>query len=972
MIDSGFSPAKLAKLPSQWSFYDDAAASPAPLVVGRGGETPAGRVTYDVDWRKVMEMLDRVWVPVPFLRREKGGGYQQGPINWARAYVARLEAPDDNGFDHRVVLAFDTDPAPRAADTAYLAPAPEDAQRGVEFALAADPERISWFVGQVWVRDWARACFVDMIVREERARSRPEPAVDEALLRERMEGPREDVARLIALIELLQAAEIFPGIRLVDRYTEPKAQPIEVDLVLDVGNSRTCGLLIETHPDQINVDVAQAVKLQLRDLSRPELVYNEPFDSRLEFNRASFGWDDLSFLSGRADAFAWPTVARVGPEAQRLASHRRGIEGATGMSSPKRYLWDEDARHDGWRFNGPGDRPEHGAYATGVEFTTLINDTGEPLHAVPAAVPASDDARFPSMRALYARSHLMTFALAEIFLHAFCAMNAPAHRLRWGNADLPRRLRRIIMTMPTGMPLAERQILRKRAVAARDLVFLCLRLARLPGHEGEEPVPAEGEILPDVVIQWDEASATQAVFLYSQVAASYLGDARAFFTRARLPINASDPTLDDEFRLATIDIGGGTSDLVVTGYRVEGKGANVTLFPKQHLREGINIAGDDVVFQIVVEHVLEPIRARLKELGLGTRADYVMHQLFGAAHSEKGVEAQLRRQQFAAHLGAPVALRMIAAYEGWDPLAGDHRREPLTLAEVFGRELNGPLVDAIDREARKAGAEGFALREISFPVNLKGIDRTARSVLLDVRQAFAALVHRSRADLLIVSGRPSRMPAAYGILAETCALPPHRIMPLHEFRVGPWYPFRDFESKISDPKTTAAVGAMICMLGEGRLRDFNYRSDYLKPYSTARFFGKLDADNRLRDGNVFYRGLDLDNPEYELPDEPFEFRGPMTLGFRQFAADWWPGSRLYTIDYATPAHAARLNARTPLRVELRRASGRDSKEVVDNFQIRRIENAEGRTEPSNALRLRLQTIDNAAGYWLDTGILVKA
>jgi hypothetical protein len=180
--------------------------------------------------------------------------------------VARLESPDEHGYDHRVVLAFDTDLAERSASSAYLAPAPEDAQRGAEFALAADAERLAWFAGQQWLRDWARASFVDMIVREERARSRAAPVVDDAVLADRMEGPREDVARLMALIELLDALEVFPGIRFVDRFTKPTPTPIEVDLVLDVGNSRTCGLLIETHPDQLSADVTQAVKLQLRDL----------------------------------------------------------------------------------------------------------------------------------------------------------------------------------------------------------------------------------------------------------------------------------------------------------------------------------------------------------------------------------------------------------------------------------------------------------------------------------------------------------------------------------------------------------------------------------------------------------------------------------------------------------------------------------------------------------------------------------
>ena len=217
------------------------------------------------------------------------------------------------------------------------------------------------------------------------------------------------------------------------------------------------------------------------------------------------------------------------------------------------------------------------------------------------------------------------------------------------------------------------------------------------------------------------------------------------------------------------------------------------------------------------------------------------------------------------------------------------------------------------------------------------------------------------------------MPAAFGLLAETCTLPPHRIAPLHEFRVGPWYPFRDFESKISDPKTTAAVGAMICMLGEGQLRDFNFRSDVLKPYSTARFFGKLDTDNRLHDENVFCRGLDLDNPDYELPDTPFEFRGPMPA--RHPAV---PGRLVAGLPALWPG-LCRAGVRGTAECAARRsgsscagARGRNRRRWSMRSRSGGSRTREGRAVPANQLRLRLQTIDNAAGYWLDTGVLLKS
>lgn len=971
-IDLGFRLKGVRDLPSKWAFADEAGMD-APMIVAREDEDPRGRVSYEIDWRRVTECYNRVWVPLPMFRREPGGQHEKGPVNWARVQIVALDEPDVNGFDHRLVIAFDTNLSDEAESHAYLAPTREDTQRGAEFSLAAAEAELGWYATQAWVREWCRTAFTEMIRTEERRRSSSEPVVDDEMIAERMEGPTEDLARYMALIDLLAVLKIVPGIRVIDRVTQPRPVPIDVDLVLDLGNSRTCGLLIETHPDELSADVTQAVKLNLRDLGRPEQVYADPFDSRLEFNKASFGWDDISFLSGRSDAFSWPTVARVGVEATRLSAQRRGSEGATGMSSPKRYLWDEDPRRDGWRFNTPSAH-DQATYATGVEFTTLVNDAGEPLHTVPPAAGLNDDRSFPSIRALYARSHLMSFALAEIFLQALCMMNSPAHRLRRRNADLPRRLSRIIMTMPTGMALAERQLLIKRAEAARDLIYVCLGLAEIdPQPLSEEPVKARDPDvpLPKVVLQWDEASATQAAFLYSQVAIAHSGDARAYFTRNRLPANKTGGGIGDDFRLATLDIGGGTSDLVITSYTVEGKGANVTLFPRQLLSEGISLAGDDIVRQIIVEHVLEPIEGAFRDAGMGERADFLMHRLFGGDRGDMDVEDQIRRQKFAAHIGHPLALRLIAEYERWDKLSGQNRGEPMTLEEALGPNFNAALVDELDREVKKYGSPDFSLRDIRFEVDLTEIDRTARSVLTDVLKAFAELVHRSRADMLILSGRPSRMPAAFDILAETCALPPHRILPLHQFRVGQWYPFRDYEAKIADPKTTAAVGAMICMLGEGRLRNFNYRSDHLRARSTARYFGKLSTDNRLTKDNVFYAGLNLDNPDYELPETPFEFRGPMSLGARQFEVDWWPGQRLYSIDYASPESAAKLNSRTPLKVELQRATGRGNKGVVDAFSIRRVEDVEGRGVASRELRLWLQTIDQSDGFWLDTGVLLN-
>lgn len=65
-------------------------------------------------------------------------------------------------------------------------------------------------------------------------------------------------------------------------------QPIDVDFVLDIGNSRTTGILVESRV-QKSTDLNNSYVLELRDLSRPENIYSEPFATCVEFSQSDFG-----------------------------------------------------------------------------------------------------------------------------------------------------------------------------------------------------------------------------------------------------------------------------------------------------------------------------------------------------------------------------------------------------------------------------------------------------------------------------------------------------------------------------------------------------------------------------------------------------------------------------------------------------------------------------------------------------------
>src|SRR5690606_18510639 len=137
---------------------------------------------------------------------------------------------------------------------------------------------------------------------------------------------------------LLNSIDAFPEIGLLTGQSEER--PIEVGLTLDIGNSRTCGLLVEkSRPFESQpFDFTSARKLQIRNLSAPNKVYDEPFEMQVAFAQEKFG-NSASDLYD--NVFSWPSLVRVGTEAVELTSFFESEDSQATISSPKRYLWDK-------------------------------------------------------------------------------------------------------------------------------------------------------------------------------------------------------------------------------------------------------------------------------------------------------------------------------------------------------------------------------------------------------------------------------------------------------------------------------------------------------------------------------------------------------------------------------------------------------------------------------------------------------
>ncbi len=691
-------------------------------------------------------LLDGVWLPVPVLRLHPPRRFALGPETWARMRLVELSSADAAASlqTHRLTLAIDTEVFPDAPDLRYLAPTQADVTAGAAFAFAHRANEIGWYPELPWVSGWIEEVF------NERAgpclRLPPEDVEAER-------GRLAHHAHYLNLLALVGDRGCIPDVKLLGNSRGDVYRAVPVDMVLDVGNSRTCGILIEQHAKEGD-GLGRRYELELRDLSQPQHGYSEPFESRVELAQATFGKEHWAHKSGRAGAFLWPTIARVGPEAARMAGRRRGTEGATGISSPKRYLWDEERFDPGWRFNCAYVRSEIEPMATAAPFCNLINEVGTALYELPEAD------RMPVFLPHYSRSSMMMFMLAEVLTQALCQINSPAQRLRMPNADLPRHLRTVILTVPPSMPKQEREIFTTRMNQALGLVWKAFGW-----HPEDEPIDGQGAALawpafPQVEVRWDEATCSQVVYLYSEIQNTFAGRPEECFAMGR---RAGRGGCDDRLTVATVDIGGGTTDLVINDYVLEGGqgSANRTIVPEQRFRDGFKVAGDDILLEVIGATLVPALRSAVRAVGVED-ADALLSRLIGSDPVD--VQEGMLRQQLALQVMYPAGLAMLKAYEGFDPVRGAEARTcPLgaLVAEVSAETPTRAVLEwfaAGVRDGTGGGVNGFALLDVPVGFDLDRIHRLFMEDKLEITRAVRSLceiVYLYDCDVLLLTGRPA-------------------------------------------------------------------------------------------------------------------------------------------------------------------------------------------------------------------------
>lgn len=918
---------------------------------GVGGFDSGGQ--YSVSFNQVMQQFKDKWVPLPYLRLAGTTSafdkrfWPNAPTDWCRLYLT-----ETGERQYKAVLAFD----PRVQhgptkhevlpDEGYPTLTDYDVEEAGQFALATRPRDMGWFLKLSWVKDWLKSFNTSR--RTDNVGSRT-----------------EHLARYVALLELLEKSAKFPNVRLIN----PKIhKPVDVDLVLDIGNCRSIGMLIERRVGESS-DLSDGAKLEIRNLSRPTEIFQGTFSSTVCFAEARLGDPEgHSRASGRdLMAFNWPTLARVGTEALALASTSKRDMGPTSMSSPKRYLWDLKPRSSGeeWRFSaglsGREDPVNRG------RFAAFINDCGVPLnqlkaqslriHSSQQELPA-----YPVTTPKFSRSSLMMFLLAEVFQHALVQINSPHKRKERLNPDLPRRLRQVILTVPPAMTVTERNLYEFWAKSAVDTLWKA---------NGWDPARQEFQAKPKIQVKLDEASATQLVFIYNEIAVKFPGDSEGYFsTFGKSARSGKEPLA---VRVASVDIGGGTTDMVITNYVNQSENVINIISPRQEFRESFNFAGDDIVKLLIEKHILPEIIAKLVALGCLNAQDHLISRFgrntVGLTQNEKNLRAQFTQQVL-----QPIAFALLTEIEkvgGWDRDKMVHLDTVTVFKDVTVAENVLSFLSSLVPEGKE-----WAINATTLDFDVSAIERTITNALAPYLNDLMEVVNQYGCDFLLISGRPSCLPVIQSIFFANPPIPPHRIIPMNKYKIGKWYPFLDLHGNIGDPKTTGVVGALLSAVSEGNMLNFHFRSRELQPASTINYLGPMNLNRQILTENLFFDGVNLETHRKDEMAQVFKFASPVYIGFRQLSVERWKTTPVFYLSFSSQEAAARavqlglpytvqLNYRRPEHEETDGDANYANEGIMEILEIT---SSTGQSVPTRDLSLTFKTLWDVEGHWLDTGL----
>jgi hypothetical protein len=686
-----------------------------------------------------------------------------------------------------------------------------------------------------------------------------------------------------------------------------------VHMIIDFGNSRTGVLLLELageisqtpqmlpfeltnryHLDAWNEEGEFVSQPAARWFSSKTHWCNTPYLPPLEQKKVDYhtvgGEDGKRGWFGRGGTkqakvemvvtpplFDDLSMVRMGREADDVVQVMRA-EGdiRTGVSSPKRYLWADDAswlEGANWHMADPSDRCKTNAYSSPLKgpFLKFIHEDDHDFLLQESEPKESEYAAEAPLKPRHAPRVLMTAALYEMLTQAYTYVNSIAYRNASGEAGRAREIRTMTMSYPSGMIQEE-----QRRLAAQAMKAINIFAATLGKNQ---------RCKPEINLGIDEASACHLTYIWSEL--RMLGqDPRLWFTTmhqdrgrkkpkvedmpeiaagrpaaaARRPVarpgaprpgapgkgkQAESETFGDEaneIRIACIDIGGGTTDLMIARYNFESKIDDYVRGQVLH-QDGISLGGDQLVKRLL-ETIIVPAFA--DSLGLEEEDVQV---LFGP-EVPRNRELRAQRVNWMNRLFVPLA-------QAYLKNAGDDAGEAITHTDPG--LVDPVVVESLQSAFDRLRGPGYynAQQELNLVFDKTAFEGVVYDTFADLLYDFCHRIVEHETDVVILAGLPSKLGYIQQLVKMYVPLSPSRIVAMHNHYAGNWYPYQDEKGHnpgvIIDPKSPVVVGAAIeFMARHGMLPQFKFDMKGRSHENTYYWGVMTDATSGIRPERILF------------------------------------------------------------------------------------------------------------------------
>jgi len=571
----------------------------------------------------------------------------------------------------------------------------------------------------------------------------------------------------------------------------------------------------------------------------------KPKQAKVEVAITPAMFDDLSMI-------------RMGREADDVVQVMR-IEGdvRTGVSSPKRYLWADDAswlEGANWHMADPSDRYRTGMYGLTLKgpYLRFVHEDDRDFLLAEGGPKEKDFATEAPVKPRHAPRALMTAALYEILCQAYTYVNSLPYRVATGEPSRAREIRTLTLTFPSGIIHEERE--RLAAQAQKAIYIFAATLGK------------NQRVRPELNLSIDEASAVHLTYIWSELC--LLGhDPRLWFStlhqdrgvkkptepeqvavpagvpagRRRVPVRVRRPghreeeeefgDQANEIRIGCIDIGGGTTDLMIARYNFEARIDDIIRGQVLH-QDGISLAGDQLVKRLL-EVIIVPTFAE----SLGLEEEDV--QLLFGPEVPRNREFRIQRINWMNRLFVPLAQAYL------NNAVDDVRDEPISHTNP---EIVEPaILESLQKVFDRIRGPGYytVKQEMELYFNPEEFEAVVHEVFDELLYDYCKRLVDHEVDVVLLAGLPSKLSYIQNLVKMYVPLSSSRIVPMHLHYAGNWYPYQDEKGRnpgvIVDPKSPVVVGAAIeFMARNGMLPLFKFEMRG-KARENSYFWGVMTA-----------------------------------------------------------------------------------------------------------------------------------